>query len=591
MKRAAGHVLVVLLVILLALSATAATVTADYSVNNGVGYPTVFGTNNQDITKTALNSLGAAGIKIVRIDLYIEKIVPNTTAADYKNNVNNVKDPARWNFSAWDAYAPIYHGRGFKVIAIMDYCPPWLSYSGEHHGIPADWSVYQDIVTKVYRHCRGSIDYLEVWNEPDCQFLSLANASETAYPTKLAAYTAIYSHVASAVRSVDAGVPIGGPALGDPLNYRYSPSWVASLLANPEIAPNLNFISYHHYRNSTSDYTGEYAQNYAGIPHAKKLPIFVDEWNYDYNYDQNPLDGASPAAVSFAGIRLTNLFMAHTFASLMYSEGNDSPNFPFLDPQDRLLPKGAAFRLLSSDLGLGEGKSAIAGVQSSGVAGAATNANGDRVAWIVNDAASPISTDFTFTGLGRVRAIVARLFEASGDNDASREKDEKVLTVSNGFTTFEDVTVPAKSVVGIVLDSSAPPNLVSNGGFETGQAWASPGSWGTYGAAPNNQHSGQYALVVSGSSGIEQVITGLEPSSTYVLSAWAKKATPNGDRTIMAVLNYGGAEVGYEFKSTDYTQGFITFTTGPANTSATISFYNGGSASGAYADDFVLTPL
>src|SRR6185312_16520540 len=93
MKRAAGHAMAVLLVILLALSATAATVTADYSVNNGVGYPTVFGTNNQDITKAALNSLSSAGVKIVRIDLYIEKIVPNTTVADYKNNVNNVKDP------------------------------------------------------------------------------------------------------------------------------------------------------------------------------------------------------------------------------------------------------------------------------------------------------------------------------------------------------------------------------------------------------------------------------------------------------------------------------------------------------------------
>jgi len=566
------------------------TVTANYSVNNGVGSPYVFGTNNFSTTTADLNSYLSAGCDIDRNDLAIENIVPNTTVATYKAGIGvpgSVADPTTWNFGAWDNLAPQFFSRGVKVIAIMDYCPTWLSYSGDNHGVPTDWTVYKDIVTKVYQHCKTSISYVEVWNEPDVQFLSLVNAPSGTYPDHLTAYTAIYTNVASAIRAVDSSVPIGGPALGDPSNYTYTPSWVTSLLANPTIAPNFNFISYHHYNNSTANYTGEFVQNYAAIAGASNLPIFVDEWNYSYDYNQIPLDGASPDAISYAGVRLTNLFEARAFASLMFSD--NTGNFPFFDSNGNLEPKGSTYRLLAVDLGLGTGNSTIAGTTSTAEASSAINSRGDKTVWIVNDGTSAVVTNFTLSNLGGGSTIVDRLFEASPNNDASQYYDSQTLAVSGGTATVNNIYVPAKSVVGMTLNSYTNPNLLANGGLETGSQWTGAGSWGTHSVVANNQqHSGQYAALVTGASGVEQVVSGLQPNTTYQLSGWVKKATANSDATYMSVLNYGGTETGYSFTTTSYTQGVVTFTTGATNTSATVSFYNGGSATSAYGDDFIL---
>jgi beta-glucanase (GH16 family) len=133
-------------------------------------------------------------------------------------------------------------------------------------------------------------------------------------------------------------------------------------------------------------------------------------------------------------------------------------------------------------------------------------------------------------------------------------------------------------------------SVAANGGFESGSL--SP--WGAWQPAGNativsdNVHSGTKAVrLQGGETSVEQTITALTPNTTYVVGAYAKLANTGGGVTI-GVKGYGGSAIGSVVTDTTYKLKQITFTTGAANTSATIYFYKNGTSNTAYADDFYL---
>ncbi|WP_168929009.1 carbohydrate binding domain-containing protein [Paenibacillus dokdonensis] len=128
-----------------------------------------------------------------------------------------------------------------------------------------------------------------------------------------------------------------------------------------------------------------------------------------------------------------------------------------------------------------------------------------------------------------------------------------------------------------------PASIVKNGGFEAGvlSPWT---NWNTAGVVSGNARSGSYALRLNGGPGsAEQIIT-LQPSTTYTLKGYAK--TDNSSQPVrIGVKNYGGTEQYAVITSTSYSLGTVTFTTGSANTVATIYIYKPSGTGYAYGDD------
>ncbi|MCX4759744.1 hypothetical protein OG562_01820 [Streptomyces sp. NBC_01275] len=85
--------------------------------------------------------------------------------------------------------------------------------------------------------------------------------------------------------------------------------------------------------------------------------------------------------------------------------------------------------------------------------------------------------------------------------------------------------------------------MLAKGGFETGalSPWTqASGSASSVSAA--GARTGSYALTTAASgSGANQALTGLTPSTTYLLTGWAKVATA-GETLAIGVRSFGGTE-------------------------------------------------
>jgi hypothetical protein len=128
-------------------------------------------------------------------------------------------------------------------------------------------------------------------------------------------------------------------------------------------------------------------------------------------------------------------------------------------------------------------------------------------------------------------------------------------------------------------------NFVQNGGFETGST-ANWDSWGSPSVLTGNASSGTFALRLLPGAGVDQVVTGLQPNTTYTLSAMVRNSTNDSGGTNLGVYDFGGPESYIEVRGTTYTRRFVTFTTGPSNTTATIVLSNWiGNTVTAFFDD------
>lgn len=101
----------------------------------------------------------------------------------------------------------------------------------------------------------------------------------------------------------------------------------------------------------------------------------------------------------------------------------------------------------------------------------------------------------------------------------------------------------------------------------------------------NNAHSGTYAAYIDGEGAVEQIIS-LKPNTTYTISTYGKVAA-DGQRVFFGVTNNTTNTFikNHLFTSTEYTQGSISFTTGPEQEDYKIWFWN-NQGGGYYVDDF-----
>jgi Fe-S cluster biosynthesis and repair protein YggX len=212
------------------------------------------------------------------------------------------------------------------------------------------------------------------------------------------------------------------------------------------------------------------------------------------------------------------------------------------------------------------------------------------------------NTSYTLKGWGRVgtsgESVLIGVKEFGGtevnDSIATTGYSERTLTFTTGASsTSAKIYIYKHTGAGdaygddfSVVPASVPPNLVGNPGFESG----SLGAWSTWTSAAtivaNNARSGTYATRLSGSVvGVEQVISGLSPNTSYTLKGWGRVGT-SGESVLIGVKEFGGTEIYDTITSTSYSERTLTFTTGASSTSAKIYIYKHTGAGDAYGDDF-----
>jgi hypothetical protein len=117
------------------------------------------------------------GFTRMRGTINLHDIIPTNlcpSVAYYKNNINNIQNPTNWDFSGlyWIDDATNY---GMRILAVFAYTPAWLSFNTNWNGVPTDWTVWQDICSKVYAKYQNEIGWVEPWNETE-YFLDLSGS-------------------------------------------------------------------------------------------------------------------------------------------------------------------------------------------------------------------------------------------------------------------------------------------------------------------------------------------------------------------------------------------------------------------------------
>lgn len=150
-------------------------------------------------------------------------------------------------------------------------------------------------------------------------------------------------------------------------------------------------------------------------------------------------------------------------------------------------------------------------------------------------------------------------------------------TPGHNFTTPPNPTFDS---ISILYD-----NNVKQAGFENGivSPWTKTYS-ATAASVSVPRSCSKSVRLGTGEDGIQQVLSGLSPNTSYVCTAWVK--VDSGEQIKIGVTNFGGTDTYVTSASTSWTMVSIPFTTGSSTTSATIYAYKPSGTAYAYVDDF-----
>ncbi|WP_427921491.1 right-handed parallel beta-helix repeat-containing protein [Streptomyces sp. cg40] len=167
-----------------------------------------------------------------------------------------------------------------------------------------------------------------------------------------------------------------------------------------------------------------------------------------------------------------------------------------------------------------------------------------------------------------------------------------VIASNGGYDAYGNA-VSATAAPNIGAYNGTGGNLLSNAGFETGSLspWTQASGTASSVTAANSRTGADALTTAASGSGANQALTGLSPSTTYLLTGWGKVATA-GETLAIGVKNFGGTETYTNVASTSYSQAAVLFTTGASSTTATVYCWkNAGGAGAGYCDDLAVEPL
>jgi xylan 1,4-beta-xylosidase len=212
----------------------------------------------------------------------------------------------------WSYVDQIYDGlidSGLRPFVELSFMPRKLAATLTPHPFwykplpspPSSYSKWEELVYSFTRHLveRYGPDevrqwYFEVWNEPNIDFW-------TGQP-KQATYFELYDHAARAIKRVDSGLRVGGPATAQA-------AWVDAMIAHAvKNQIPLDFVSTHVYANDTAeDVFGTHEQVerrdmvaravrkvYGQVKASDRpdLPIYWSEYNASYKNEVDVTDSA-----------------------------------------------------------------------------------------------------------------------------------------------------------------------------------------------------------------------------------------------------------------------------------------------------------
>ncbi|RII13926.1 hypothetical protein DSC45_21735 [Streptomyces sp. YIM 130001] len=392
-----------------------------------------------------------SGVTIARSDVYLYDIIPSREVFE--------KDPADWNWhpekpteTTNDDDIDAFNDQGVQRMLIIHGFPEWMGTEGQtptwdgfDDSLPVtDHEALGEAYKQVFAHYLDKTDYFEIANEPD-------------FAMEYEDYADIYKSALAGMNQVSTDKPVG-PQIGDS-----EPEWFERLLADPEIGPDIDFADWHSYGDDWSANAGAY-RDVSAAAGREDMPLFVTEWNWSPSFeDDDPLNRDSPEAISYAGMKLSGMMDAGVHGAMLFGS-NDAPDsfdaelrppFAFIDSEGNLAPKSAAFRLLSTSLGLGTGENRIMHTTDSGVSAScsAINADGQRVAWAINDTGQTVTSSLTLESTGASGDVSLAHYVASEDNDAAEPTDTETLSVDPDGRVDTTLTLPPHSIHGVVLDN------------------------------------------------------------------------------------------------------------------------------------------
>jgi xylan 1,4-beta-xylosidase len=262
-----------------------------------------------------------------------------------------------FNFSKLDETVCDIYNTGAKPFFSLGYMPEVLSGDNTLVSAPKNWNDWSLLVQKTIEHYSGISNrlcgqitgfwktdiYYEVWNEPDLETFGKWSlyGGEKDYKT-LYYYSALGAQKAQNVNRF---------LIGGPVTTALYQNWIEKFL--DYVSQNnlrIDFISWHHYSQKTSDYTDDMIklnQWLAPAPFAqyRQRPRIISEWGYDSN--PNPMaDTAAGASHTIASIR--NFIDARfEMAFLFEIKDGPTPRWGVLSYKGQEKPRYRALKLLN----------------------------------------------------------------------------------------------------------------------------------------------------------------------------------------------------------------------------------------------------
>lgn len=579
-----------------------ATVVADFENVIHSSEPYAFGMCNNGDSQTVKHvqkEFDKIGITWVRKSFWFDRMLPLSVVPSieaWKSNADDCKNPDYWLSTHLDTLLNAKKSKD-KVMMIICYTPPFLSYNGKESGVPKDWDIFEEIIKITVEKYKDYIDMYEIWNEySEDIYLDITGSP---YTDKHAAYQDIYLHSVKAIREIVPDAIIGGCATAMGGQTRE----IESLLNNPKFTPEsnlLNFVSFHEYTSNDITFSVEKYRKLLDDKGFKETPIFINEWNSSQRGELY----VTKFGISYIGKTLAS-FIRKNVGAAFYSAGtllgggynDDFGIFDYFPEENRAYfkPFINAFKVAGARLGLSNGKfqvvETVVGNTTDSIA--AINSEGKYVVYLVNDTNEAISTPLVLKNIKYEGKPVVKAYTASnldsGDNGIELEcqyKSKRIIT---------NIEMPAYSVVGVIVDDDfvyepeKEPEVVIptvptilNPGFEDGyESWANSGS-----AVMSNAYSGKQSAMITAGKSAEQVILGLKPNATYKLTAYVKSV--KGGIASLGAKETGLKEYHSSYDGEEYKQISTEFSTGPDNKSAKIYIYNYSEKGAVYADDFTI---
>ncbi len=424
-----------------------------HRVDTGMFFGTTHWPRTQAEKDVWLPRLREYGIRLIREDIGLDRILSEKVCPDRKTFHSKIRDPHfvdGWNWSTAD-WMKEAKQEGFRTMGIFCYMPKCLTINGSlpQKGDIAAWEGWGDVCAKAYQRLGKQIDYLEVFNE--AHFFTKPDG--TGYKRSVNADPDIFHYAERRLRPLTDKPILGGVTWID----CWAGSALETLPFDARSKPNtLDYFSIHIYDTDPGPFFDRVDHTHEVLDATRKnlpanytapwkgKPIWVTEWN-QYWHDRR-------FGMDWYGFVMTE-FLKRDIPNLIYCYNE------FFDPK---LPSQQRPWLILVKCGLNSKIQTVSFHPQTGAEPFTTAANstactlpdGSIVVLATNTTAEPKATTWRLTGIKRPSGkLHLRRWDAVGEGAELTAEDadqSSSLKVSGSSCTIV-YTLPPHSMTALKL--------------------------------------------------------------------------------------------------------------------------------------------